>query len=88
MKGLLFLLLLPRRLDDHQVRPGGRVPRTLIRSTELRWPDALSFGPDGYLYVADSALAELILQSPEHIKASGPYRIFRFRPGTLGTPGQ
>ena len=66
----------------------GRVPRTLIRSPEIRWPDALSFGPGGYLYVADSALAELILQSREHIEASGPYRIFRFKPGTAGSPGQ
>jgi sugar lactone lactonase YvrE len=66
----------------------GRVPRTLIRSPRMRWPDALSFGPEGYLYVADSALAELILQSREHIEASGPYRIYRFKPGVDGTPGQ
>ncbi len=68
-------------------RPG-KVPRTLIRSPELRWPDALSFGPQGYLYVADSALAELILQSREHIEAEGPYKIYRFKPGTDGFPGQ
>ena len=61
---------------------------TLIQSPDIRWPDALSFGPDGYLYVADSALPELILQSREHIEASGPYRIFRFRPGFEGVPGQ
>ena len=61
---------------------------TLIQSNQLRWPDALSFGPDGYLYIADSALAELILQSREHIDAQGPYRIFRFRPGIEGVPGQ
>ena len=66
----------------------GRVPRTLLRSREIRWPDALSFGPEGYLYVADSALAELVLQSREHIEASGPYKVFRFKPGTAGTPGQ
>lgn len=66
----------------------GRVPRTLLRSQAMRWPDALSFGPEGYLYVADSALAELILQPREHIEASGPYRIFRFKPGTAGIPGQ
>jgi sugar lactone lactonase YvrE len=66
----------------------GRVPRTLIRSPALRWPDGLSFGPNGYLYIADSALAELILQSREHIEASGPYRIFRFKPGVDGIPGQ
>jgi sugar lactone lactonase YvrE len=66
----------------------GRDLETLIHSHELRWPDALSFGPDGYLYIADSALAELILQSREHIEDSGPYRIFRFRPGVEGVPGQ
>jgi sugar lactone lactonase YvrE len=66
----------------------GKVSRTLIRSPELRWPDGLSFGPGGYLYIADSALAELILQPREHVEASGPYRIFRFQPGIDGVPGQ
>jgi sugar lactone lactonase YvrE len=61
---------------------------TLIRSRKIRWPDALSFGPDGYLYVADSALPELILKSNEHIEANAPYRVFRFQPGFEGIPGQ
>ncbi len=61
---------------------------TLIQSDDIRWPDALSFGPDGWLYLADSALPELILKSREHIEAAGPYRIFRFRPGVEGVPGQ
>ena len=65
-----------------------REPKTLIQSNRLRWPDGLSFGPGGYLYIADSALSELILQSREHIEAQGPYRIFRFRPGAEGVPGQ
>ncbi len=61
---------------------------TMIRSPRIRWPDALSFGPDGYLYIADSALPELILKSTEHIKTKAPYRIFRFQPGFDGVPGQ
>ena len=61
---------------------------TLMRSKLVRWPDALSFGPDGYLYLADSALPDVILQSREHIRAAGPYRIFRFQPGFDGVPGQ
>ena len=66
----------------------GRELETQIQSRRLRWPDGLSFGPDGYLYIADSALSELILQSREHIRAMGPYRVFRFKPGTEGVPGQ
>jgi sugar lactone lactonase YvrE len=65
-----------------------RKPVTLIRSDRIRWPDALSFGPDGWLYVADSALADVILQSQEHIRSRNPYRVFRFQPGAEGTPGQ
>ncbi len=62
--------------------------KTLIQSKSIRWPDALSFGPDGYLYVADSALQEVILRTREHVDAQGPYRIYRFRPGHQGIPGQ
>jgi sugar lactone lactonase YvrE len=61
---------------------------TLIQSQKIRWPDALSFGPDNYLYVADSALQEVILKPTEHIKAQGPYRVFRFQPGFEGVAGQ
>ena len=76
---------------EHQaifrVTPTGELS-TVIQSRDIRWPDALSFGPEGYLYIADSALPELILKSNDHIKAQGPYRIFRFKPGFEGVPGQ
>ena len=62
--------------------------RTLLRSENIRWPDALSFGPDGWLYVADSALGEVVLQPREHIASQAPYKVFRFQPGVEGTPGQ
>ena len=61
---------------------------TLIRSPQVRWPDALSFGPDGWLYVADSALSEVVLQSKDHIEANAPYSIFRVQLDAIGTPGQ
>ncbi|HEX5786654.1 MAG TPA: L-dopachrome tautomerase-related protein [Woeseiaceae bacterium] len=62
--------------------------RTLLRSTRLRWPDGLAFGPEDWLYVADSALPELVLQSRAHIAAASPYRLFRFRPaGKPAGPG-
>lgn len=66
---------------DHQ-------PETLVQSPVLRWPDALSFGPGGYLYVADSALPELILKNREHIEAQAPFRVFRLMTGFEGVPGQ
>ncbi|MGH8222084.1 MAG: L-dopachrome tautomerase-related protein [Woeseiaceae bacterium] len=64
-----------------------RQPRTLIRSERIRWADALSFGPDGWLYVADSAIQDQVLRTREHIRRSGPYHVFRFRPGYTGIPG-
>ena len=62
--------------------------RTLIRSTQIRWPDALSFGPDGWLYVADSALTDVVLQSKNHIESNAPYKIFRLKLESPGQPGQ
>ncbi len=63
-------------------------PVTLIQSKAIRWPDALSFGPDGWLYVADSALSEVVFRPKSHIEAQEPYRVFRFRPGVDGVAGQ
>ncbi len=61
---------------------------TLIVSDRMRWPDALSYGPDGWLYVADSAIPDQMLQSKAHIEANAPYEIFRFKPGVDGIAGQ
>ncbi|MBT8469365.1 MAG: SMP-30/gluconolactonase/LRE family protein [Deltaproteobacteria bacterium] len=61
---------------------------TLVRSDKIRWADALSYGPDGWLYVADSAIPEQMLKSKTHIRAKAPYYIFRFKPGIAGVPGQ
>ena len=62
-----------------RVGPDG-VLRTVIRSSRIRWADSLCFGPDGWLYLADSALPEVMLRSKRHIRAAGPYHVFRFQP--------
>jgi sugar lactone lactonase YvrE len=62
--------------------------QTLIQSPRIRWADALSFGPDGWLYLADSAIPDQVLQTREHIESHAPYFIFRFKPGHVGIPGQ
>ncbi|MFI5317606.1 MAG: L-dopachrome tautomerase-related protein [Myxococcota bacterium] len=64
-----------------------RALHTLLRDDRLRWPDGLSFGPDGWLYVTCSALQHVILRSAAEIAANAPYQIFRFKPGASGTPG-
>ena len=50
---------------------------TVLRTPRIRWADAISFGPNNALYIADSALKDVILRSREHIASSGPYHIFR-----------
>lgn len=60
---------------------------TLLRDPRLRWPDGLSFGPEGWLYVTCSALHQVILKSADEIRAHAPYQIYRFKPGTTGIPG-
>ena len=61
---------------------------TLVASPKIRWADALSYGPDGWIYVADSAIPEQMLRSKDHIADAAPYHIFRFKPGIDGVPGQ
>jgi len=61
---------------------------TLIESDRIRWADALSYGPEGWLYVADSAIPDQMLRSKDHIEQAAPYFIYRFKPGVDGIAGQ
>ncbi|RTL15804.1 MAG: hypothetical protein EKK52_19370 [Burkholderiales bacterium] len=69
-------------------RADTRQLQTLIQSPRIRWSDGLSHGPDGWLYLADSAIPEQMLRSKAHIAAQGPYTVWRFRTDVPGTPGQ
>ena len=62
--------------------------RTIVKDSPFRWPDGLSFGPDGWLYVSCSALHQVLLKSAASVRAHAPYQIMRFKPGALGVPGQ
>lgn len=62
--------------------------RTYLRSDRLRWPDGFSFGGDGYIYMADSAIPDIVLQSRAQIEKKAPYQIFRIRPLAAGAAGQ
>lgn len=58
---------------------GDRMQETLIRSSNIRWASAIAFGPGGFLYVADSAFPELVLETKEHIAKQGPFSVYRFQ---------
>jgi sugar lactone lactonase YvrE len=68
---------------EHQgitvVTPEGKT-KTLLKDKKVRWADGLSFGGDGYCYLADSDIPDQMLQSKSHIEANKPYHIFRFKP--------
>jgi len=61
---------------------------TLLQDDRFRWLDGLSFGPDGWLYMTDSALPEIMLKSRAHMRRHAPYFVWRFRPGRDGVPGR
>jgi hypothetical protein len=65
-----------------------RQQKTLIKHPKMRWPDGLSFGGDGYLYIADSDIPDVMMKSKAHIAASAPFYIFRFKPLANGIAGQ
>ena len=71
----------------HRMDGNGKLT-TVVKSPRIRWADALSFGPDGYLYLADSAIPEQVLRTRKHIQAQAPYFVFRFQPGTSGVVGR
>jgi sugar lactone lactonase YvrE len=54
--------------------------RTLTSSSDMIWPDAVNFGPDGYLYTAATQiwLSAPLNQGKGTNKA--PYLIYRFKP--------
>jgi sugar lactone lactonase YvrE len=65
---------------DHQLR-------TVVKDPKLRWPDGMSFGPDGWLYLTCSSLQHVLFVSSATVREHAPYQIFRFRPGPTAAAG-
>jgi sugar lactone lactonase YvrE len=71
----------------HRLDPDGSLA-TVVKSARIRWADALSFGPDATLYIADSALQHVMLMSRDHIEGAAPYHVYRIEVDVDGVPGQ
>ena len=61
-----------QRLDP----ANGRV-ETVIEDKQLQWPDTMSWGPDGSLYVTCSQIHRMPKYNNGVSKQLGPYRLFR-----------
>ena len=70
----------------NRINPDGKL-ETLIQDPKLRWPDGLSFGPDGWLYITNSALHLAIAKPQAYILQNGPYPILRLKTDSSGYPG-
>jgi sugar lactone lactonase YvrE len=64
-----------------------RTLTTLVKDPKLRWPDGLSFGPDGWLYLTCSSLQHVLFVLPGHQAAHAPYHVYRFKPAATAAPG-
>jgi sugar lactone lactonase YvrE len=61
---------------------------TLVKSERLlRWPDGFSFGPDGWLYITNSSLHEVLGRTPAQIAAHAPYHVLRIKTGSSAPAG-
>lgn len=69
------------------VRPDGRV-ETLVSDPRLSWPDALSFGEPGWLYVAVNRLHLTPALNGGEEGAAPPFPILRVYTGTRGIAGR
>jgi sugar lactone lactonase YvrE len=69
------------------LRADGRL-ETLVRDPRLSWPDALSFGEPGWLYIAVNQLHRSPALNRGVEGAEPPYRILRVYTGTRGIAGR
>ena len=70
------------------IRPDRSYIRLFRDEELLSWPDSLSYGPDGWMYVVANQLHRgPVLNAGDDI-SQPPYRILRFRPLAPGTVGR
>lgn len=53
--------------------------RTLVRDPRFRWLDGLSLAPDGWLYMTDSDLLDVMLKTKRQIARHAPFYVWRVK---------
>lgn len=68
-------------IENHQVLAMDKNGKkeVILRNENIRWPDGLSFGADGYLYITDSALQHVIMKSEKKYKEHAPFGLWRVK---------
>jgi sugar lactone lactonase YvrE len=70
--------------EDHSVKvrepDGGDRLTTVVRDARLNWPDTLSQGPDGTMYVTASHIPDMSWYKPENPPQLRGTALFRFAP--------
>ena len=69
------------------VRPDGRY-QPLVRDPLISWPDAFSFGPDGYLYIVANQLHRSAPLNRGKDASEPPFVILRMKPLAEGIVGR
>jgi sugar lactone lactonase YvrE len=62
--------------------------RRIIEDRRLSWPDAFSFGPDGWMYVVANQLHRTAPLNGGKDETARPYQILRFKPPAEGVVGR
>jgi sugar lactone lactonase YvrE len=70
------------------IRAETRQYETLIEDESILWPDAFSFGPDGYMYVVVNQLHRGPLLNAGKDVTEPPFHIIRFQPLAPGVVGR
>lgn len=60
----------------------------LLQDPRLSWPDAFSYGPDGYLYIVANQLHKSAMLNGGDMQAKPPFLVMRIKPLAAGVVGR
>lgn len=63
-----------------RIDPATGTVTTLVKDDRLQWPDTLSWGPNGTLYVTASQIHRMPNNNGGVSKQQGPFKVFKFQP--------